>query len=247
MTKVKTIVAAVLLLMSYAQPLFAQSEHIYQSEDLTVSKLTEKTFVHVSYLSTESFGKVACNGLMVVDGGEAVVIDTPVNDSVASELIRWIREELDSRVKAVVATHFHEDCLGGLTAFHQSGATSYAHDLTIALAKEKEHKVPQQGFADSLEIPVGQEKVLCTFLGEGHTLDNSVCYVPSERVLFGGCLVKATGASEGNLEDANVDAWPATVTGVKHRFSDAAYVVPGHGKPGGSDLLDYTVRLFTKN
>ena len=59
--------------------------------------------------------------------------------------------------------------------------------------------------------------------------------------------MKATGASEGNLEDANVNAWPATVAGMKRRFNDAAYVVPGHGKPGGSDLLDYTIELFAKN
>ena len=211
-----------------------------------MSQLTEKTFVHVSYLSTESFGKVACNGLVVVDGGEAVIFDTPVNDSVSAELIRWIGDALGSQVKAVVATHFHEDCLGGLAAFHQAGVPSYAHDATVTFAKEKGTLVPQQGFADSLHLTVGTESVLATFLGEGHTLDNSVGYVSGERVLFGGCLVKAKGAGKGNLEDANVAAWPTTVTAVKHQFSDLEHVVPGHGTPGNGHLLDYTIKLFTE-
>ena len=106
--------------------------------------------------------------------------------------------------------------------------------------------IPQNGFDDVLELPVGNEKVHIEYLGEGHTRDNVVCYVPSDQVLFGGCLVKGVGASKGNLEDANVEAWPRTVANVKDTFPDAKIIVPGHGAPGGQGLLDYSKELFNK-
>ena len=40
---------------------------------------------------TESFGKVACNGMIVVDDDEAIVFDTPVNNEVSEELLKWLK------------------------------------------------------------------------------------------------------------------------------------------------------------
>ena len=62
--------------------------------------------------------------------------------------------------------------------------------------------------------------------------------------MFGGCLVKEVGAGKGNLEDANVATWPKTIRMLKAKYPDVKIVVPGHGKAGGAELLDYTVKLF---
>ena len=247
MNKIKPVLISLYLLLEFTPYSFSQSAPVDQSANLTITQLTDKTWVHTTYLQTQTFGKVACNGLIVVDGTEAIIMDTPTTDSIATELINWVQNELNSSVKAVVVTHFHEDCLGGLAAFHQAGIASYAYDSTLALAKKKGYPVPEYGFADSLKLPVGNQEVVCAFLGEGHTTDNTVCYVPNEKVLFGGCLIKAIGAKEGNLEDANPEAWPTTVLRVKRRFSDVGQVVPGHGEPGDASLLDYTIQLFSSH
>ena len=73
---------------------------------------------------------------------------------------------------------------------------------------------------------------------------NVVGYFPEDKVVFGGCLIKTVGAGKGNLEDANVAAWPATVSKVKATYSKAEIVIPGHGKTGGTELFDYTIKLF---
>jgi metallo-beta-lactamase class B len=216
----------------------------YRSENLEIYPITESTFIHVSYLQTQDFGKVACNGLIFVSEGEAIVFDTPTNDSVSHELINWVEQQLHCKIKAVVATHFHGDCLGGLTAFHEGGIASYANDLTIELAKEDNEIVPQNGFNNQQKIQIGKEEVICKFLGEGHTADNIVGYIPSEKVLFGGCLIKELNANEGFTGDANLNEWSNTVSNVKSEFNDVAFVVPGHGKYGDVRLLDYTIELF---
>ncbi|WP_452222165.1 alpha/beta hydrolase [Lacinutrix salivirga] len=76
------------------------------------------------------------------------------------------------------------------------------------------------------------------------TQDNIVGYVPSEKVLFGCCLVKSLNASEGNLSDSSIEDWSKTVEKLKNEFSEIENVVPGHGKSGGTELLDYTINQF---
>jgi len=110
----------------------------------------------------------------------------------------------------------------------------------------KNFPTPEKGFDNKLALKVGDRDVVTSFFGEGHTKDNVVGYFPSEKVMFGGCLIKELGAGKGNLEDANESAWPATVTNLKQTYPDVQVVIPGHGKPGDMALLDYTIKLFEK-
>ena len=81
-------------------------------------------------------------------------------------------------------------------------------------------------------------------MGEGHTRDNVVSYFLDEKVLFGGCLIKSLKSGKGNLADANTAEWSNTVKTIKRQFKDVEMVIPGHGKPGGIELLDYTIEMF---
>lgn len=216
----------------------------YQSEDLVIRKLADGVYLHTSFLETQDFGKVPCNGMVVADGGEAVVFDTPATDSISSALIAWVEHELHCKITAVIPTHFHADCLGGLGAFHKRGVPSYANNLTIVFATANGSVVPQHGFDDLLELMVGSKKVIADFIGEGHTRDNVVGYFPDKHILFGGCLVKAVGSDEGYLGDALVNRWALTGIKLKARYPEAKVVIPGHGELGDQSLLDYTIQLF---
>lgn len=219
---------------------------VYQSTSLQILQLADNSFQHISWKQTNDFGKVPCNGLVVRSGKAVVVFDTPINDSTATELIQWIRETLQCTIRAVVPTHFHDDCLGGLNAFHQHAVPSYAHYPTLELAKENRYTVPQNSFRDSLVLRVGGSPVVVKFFGEGHTKDNVVGYFPADHILFGGCLIKEVNASKGYLGDANLSAWSGTVTNIKQAYPAVKIVVPGHGEAGNQQLLDYTIQLFTK-
>ena len=217
-----------------------------QAQKVLLKQLSENTFVHTSYLQTDDYGHVPCNGLVVRNGQQALIFDTPTDDQSAKELIRLVQDSLLCKIMTVVPTHFHSDCLGGLKAFHEAGIPSIANELTLELAKNSGVEIPKNGFRDSLILEIGRGKVVIKFLGQGHTRDNVVGYFPSEDVLFGGCLMKELGASKGYLGDANVDEWSATVEKVKKEFPRVKRVVPGHGEAGDSSLLDYTQKLFTK-
>lgn len=225
---------------------FTGDSIVYQTDNLIIQRLSEHIYVHTSFLNTETFGKVDCNGMIVVNGAEAIVFDTPADDASSEELIHYLAEKLQCRIKAVIPTHFHEDCVAGLEKFNARDIPAFASRMTIELLKDNNSNFSQpiNAFDGSLALDAGGKAVVVEYFGEGHTKDNVVGYFPEDNALFGGCLIKASGASKGNLADANVNAWSSTVSKLRQKYPQAAIVIPGHGKPGGAELLDYTVGLF---
>ena len=216
----------------------------YQSENLKIEQISKNIFVHISYLNTKSYGKYPCNGMIYINDNEAIVFDAPTNNKASSELIKWIGKK---DIKAVVVTHFHIDCLGGLQEFHSNGIKSFATNKTIKLANKDTKILPKNSFDGKMKFYIGNEVVYAKFLGQGHTKDNIIGYIPSKKTLFGGCLIKHLNAPKGNLADANTEEWSKTVTKIKREFPEIENVIPGHGNSGGVELLDYTINLFTNN
>jgi metallo-beta-lactamase class B len=213
----------------------------YESEIIKIEKINNNVFKHISYLETKDYGKVSCNGMIFVKNNEAIIYDTPTNNEASKALINWFEK---TNIKAVIVTHFHIDCLGGLQVFHSNGIKSYSNKLTIELAKKDKQVLPENGFDNKLEINVGGTKVFAQFFGEGHTKDNIVGYIPTAKTLFGGCLIKALDASKGNLNDANTMEWSKSVSRIEKQMPKLEIIIPGHGKSGGIELLEYTIDLF---
>ncbi len=241
---IKVFFLSALFSLSYLFGQTQENKKIIISDDLELVPLSEHVFLHTSYMESAGYGRFPCNGLVFVSRDSAIIIDTPVNDSLSVQLLSWLNGK-GIRTIAVIPTHWHNDNLGGLKAFHEAGIRSYAYSLTLQLAAQHQYEVPQVPFSDSMNLQVGREIVKCKFLGAGHSLDNIVVWIPSERILFGGCLVRAAGSvGLGYTADGNVEAWPNTILEVMKEYPDAAIVIPGHGLPGGKELLWHTYQLL---
>lgn len=46
--------------------------------------------------------------MIAADNHEAIVFDTPADDTSSAELITLMHQELNCTIKAVIPTHFHE-------------------------------------------------------------------------------------------------------------------------------------------
>ncbi len=214
------------------------------SGDITLTQVSPHTWVHTSVANLDGFAGVSSNGLVVISEGEALLLDTPANDAQTETLVRFIADSLHARVTRFVPNHWHADCMGGLGWLQSQGVDSYANRMTIEEALKHGKPVPGHGFGKSVKLRTGKVAVICRYEGGGHTPDNTVAWIPSEKVLFGGCLVKDAQATWiGNTADADMEAWPGTIERLKRRYKDATVVVPGHGPWGGTELLDNTLRL----
>ena len=105
--------------------------------------------------------------------------------------------------------------------------------------------LPMYTFERRMTMQLGCEQVILIYPGHAHSPDNIVAYLPSEKVLFGGCMIKSARSGKGYLGVADVEEWPNTLDRVRENFGDAVWVIPGHGKSGGMELLDATVRIIS--
>jgi metallo-beta-lactamase class B len=227
---------------------FGQEQKIKISNDLELRKISEHVYIHISYYDLQSYKHVPANGLVYLRGGESYIVDTPWTDELTRVLLDWIQDSLKSEIKGVIPTHWHQDCMGGLREVKNAGIKSYGLELTRDIARSKNLPEPAVGFRDSLMLKLGLSNIICYYVGAGHTVDNIVVWLPEERVLFGGCMVKALGQKNlGFTGDADLQEWPKSLKNLLSKFPDCRIVVPGHGAHGNLDLIHHTLKLLETN
>ncbi len=239
----KTLIISILIIIPIT--ISASSTTSFKiSEQLSVTKLNERSYIHTSYSKLENGNTRSSNGFIYVINKKAIVFDTPISNKISEELINWIENGLGAKIKSVIISHFHDDATGGLAAFKAHGITSYAHTETTESLWLKKKTLPDNSFSKRLKLMHEKMDVLNIFMGAGHSPDNIVTYFANENILFGGCLVKAIGDDQGNIQDANLEEWSHTISKIQSSFPGVKIVIPGHGTHGGSELLTYTKELF---
>lgn len=242
----KTILINAVFVLSALFYAGAQNGQDYKiNSDLLITSLSENTYMHVSWSESEQFGRFSSNGMIYLANGKAYLFDSPVSEEQTTNLLRWIKDSLKADVAAFVPNHWHDDCMGGLAVIKQLGIPSFACNLTCEEAKKHGLPVPDSSFTDSLVFGSGEHRMICRYLGPGHTIDNIIVWIPSENILFAGCMVKALASkSPGYTADADMEQWPVTLKKVLDTFHGNILVIPGHGEPGGRELIEHTISLL---
>lgn len=217
----------------------ASDQDVELSPDLYLRRLAPNVWVHTTH-SAPADGSVPANGLLVLRERDSVLVDTGWTPAQARQLVAWARDVARRPVRTAIVTHAHPDRIGGMSALAELGIPVLALDLTAERAKGQ-GAAPTETFRGAANV----DGLEVFFPGPGHTPDNVVVWIPKARVLFAGCLVKAASATDlGNLADSDPGAWPASLKAAAGRFPNAQVVVPGHGKPGGPELIAHTLELL---
>lgn len=234
-----------LLCLYIATVNYAQTHtQIKVNNDITLVKISDNAFIHISYTNDTQFGRFPSNGLILINNNEAFLFDTPITILQTEELVDFITDSLKLKIIGFVPNHWHNDCTGGLEYLKGIGVKTYANQLTIDILKEKGLPYPEIGFKDSLQLFLCDKEILCYYLGAAHSMDNILVWIPSEKILFAGCMAKSTNSTNlGNTVDGNLNAYPTTIQKVIDKFPDAKIVIPGHGNFGGIELLNHTYRI----
>jgi glyoxylase-like metal-dependent hydrolase (beta-lactamase superfamily II) len=238
------IATAVVVLSCVSGPPPAPQGAIALRADVYVQALVPGVWRHVSYHRFSGVEYIPSNGLVVRGAGGALIIDTAWNPEKTAAVFSWAEANVGP-ISAVVVTHAHDDRLGGLAEVQRRGIPSYALAETVQLAAQDGwppigHGVTSPFALDSLGVS-GE----LLFPGPGHTTDNSTVWLREPRVLAGGCLVRASASTAmGNTSQGDLEGWPRAVATLQQRYPDVRIVVPGHGEPGGPELLAHTHELL---
>ncbi|WDE10164.1 VMB family subclass B1 metallo-beta-lactamase [Thalassomonas haliotis] len=229
----------ILLILLVPCLVFANNE---SAKQLKIKKLSDNVYQHISFKRVEPWGLVEASGLVVINGAEVHMIDTPWTTQGTKELIKWI-EAQGLTLKNTVVTHFHEDASGDLAFLNDLKIKTYATSLTNKRLKSNRKETSSDEIStNTFELADGVVSIF--YPGAGHTEDNIVVWLPKEKILFGGCFVRSLHAkSLGNTGDAVIDEWSNSIQKVINRYPDIKLVVPGHGKVGDASLLTHTQKL----
>ncbi|MGH2454373.1 MAG: MBL fold metallo-hydrolase [bacterium] len=191
-----------------------------------------------------------------VIGADAALIIDPLIAPAHGRLVREaLRRHTDAPVRLVALTHHHTDHSLGGAIFAAEGAEVVAHracrermatEHPALIAERRGAAATRDLFADALPVlptvtfdegltlHIGGVEVEVWHPGWGHTPGDAFFYLPAERVAVCGDLVWS--AYHTNYEDADL---AGAREGLRALAAlDADTFIPGHGPPGGPELLD---------
>ncbi len=214
--------------------------------EVQLRQIGRDVWVHVSTWRFDDGTTYPSNGLIVRDGDGLLLVDPAWGAEATAALLDAIDTEIGLPVRRAVVTHFHDDRVAGADVLAARGIEVFGTPLTRRLAAAAGNVVPAfslVGLATpGSAVRVGSVEVF--YPGAGHSPDNLVVYVPAGNVLFGGCAVhEASRETVGNVADADLSSWPVALRRVRDRYREAEVVVPGHGVPGGPELLDRSIEI----
>ena len=237
----KDLVSLVLLVMTLA------CNHAVASGQVPAFKieaLADDVFLHTSYRDIKGYGVLDSNGLIVIDGDAAYLVDTPWSEEDTARLLAWLTQR-GYELKASVSTHWHDDRTAGIGLLNSKKIPTYASRLTNRVLREKELPLATHVF-DSEVFTLLEDRIELFYPGPGHSEDNIVAWLPRQKLLFGGCLLRAMGwKSAGNLSDANLGEWGNSIRRIENRYPEIHLVVPGHGEPGREQMMEHTFSIVT--
>ncbi len=211
---------------------------------LTISPLTGDFYVFVTY-NTYQGTSFPANAMYLVTDEGVVLFDTPWDTTQFQRLLDSIKIRHNKNVVMCLATHFHKDRTVGLDFFRQKGVKTYTTKQTDAICKERDEKRAEFLIEKDTVFSVGRHQFQTYYSGPGHSPDNIVVWFDKEKILYGGCLIKSVDASDlGNLADANVNEWGATIHSIQRKFKNPRFIITGHQDWTSKKSLDHTLTLL---
>lgn len=235
-----------LLVLSFftigARPTHAAENSV---KDVTLTQLAPHVWMHTSTGIVDG-SPVPANGVVLETSKGLVMIDTPWDDSLTDQLLQRLKQQFpDKQVTDAIVTHAHDDRIGGLNTLYKNRVKVHSTKLTADLAEQRGFDRPLGDLKKVTKMRFGGIDVETYYPGKGHTKDNITVWLPQEKLLFGGCLIKALETQEiVPTPDFYPDHWPHAVENVIKRYNDINIVVPGHGNPGDDRLLTHTLSLL---
>lgn len=196
------------------------------------------------------------NSAVYVGRDHVTVVGATWTPQTAEMLVAEIRKITPLPITEVIDTNHDPDRIGGNATFKQIGAkiiaTAQIRELIekdgAAVVKQTQAALPSYPdipivlpdtvYPSDFELQNG--KVRALYLGPSHKVDDIFVYFPEEKVLYGGCSLKA---QLGNMDGADLVEYPKTLQKLKALPIDV--IIAGHyAAVQPPDLIDrYIVML----
>jgi cyclase len=204
-----------------------------------------------------------CNNIIIEMKDYLIVVDANFPSGARAAMLDAKR--ISSKpVKYVFDTHHHGDHLYGNPIWTQAGSTTLAFKgvaeelkrleparwqaaakgrKDVAELNREGPEPPKQDINEEMFVlNDGSRKVEFRHFGWAHTRGDGFVYIPKEQVLCTGDAV-VNGPYNATM-DANIGNWPVVLAAAAKLKVKS--VLPGHGVPGGRELIVGQAQFFTE-
>jgi glyoxylase-like metal-dependent hydrolase (beta-lactamase superfamily II) len=204
-----------------------------------------------------------CNNIIIEMKDYLIVVDANF-PSGAQAAMADAKKVSSKPVKYVFDTHHHGDHAYGNVIWTRAGATTLAYKGVAEEMKRYEPgrwqdtgktrkdvgdlklpsvEPPKQTFDKTpFVLEDSSRRVEFHFFGWAHTRGDGFVYLPKEKILCTGDAV--TNGPYNYTNDANIANWPKVAQAAQKL--DVTRVLPGHGVPGGKEVLAGEERFMTE-
>ena len=211
---------------------------------LRITRLTGDFYVFTTYHDYKG-NPFSSNSMYLVTDSGVVMFDTPWDTTQFQPLLDSIKARHQKNVTLCMATHFHEDRTAGLAYYRQQGISTYTTKMTDSLAAVHNAKRAERLIDKDTVFRVGQYSFETWYPGQGHSPDNIIIWFGEQKIIYGGCLIKSVEAKDpGNLSDANLKEWPATIRRIQKKCKHPNFIITGHQDFLSKNALEHTLQLL---
>ncbi|WP_264551281.1 subclass B1 metallo-beta-lactamase [Flavobacterium sp. N2038] len=231
--------ASIVLFLVIFSNTFGQSKN----SPLQISHLTGDFYVYKTFHDYKGT-LISANAMYLVTDKGVVLFDAPWDKTQFQPLLDSIKAKHHKEVVMLFGTHSHEDRAGGFDFYKKKGIKTYSIKLTDDILKKNNEGRAEFIIPNDKTFKVGQYTFEVYYPGKGHAPDNIVVWFAKEKVLYGGCFVKSTVATDlGYLGDADVKEWQKSIKKVQTKFKNPVYIIPGHDDWTNIESLNHTQKL----
>jgi cyclase len=184
------------------------------------------------------------NSGIVLGEKAVVVIDTKMSKA-SDSLYMFAKANAGTKPIMVINTHYHPDHTRGNKFYDGSEIYIGSYEKDFLKKNVEPENQPTKFVKDSLTLDLGNEQVHLYNLGQAHTLNDLIVYLPSHHVVFTGDLIfnhinpvlmKPSGAS--------VQKWISALEFMLKRWGTSTFV-PGHGLIGDKTIVAAMIEYFS--
>ena len=231
-----------LICFFYLAKLFAQSKN----NNLKISHLKGDFYIYETYNYYKG-SRIGANAMYLVTDSGVVMFDTPWDSTQFQPLLDSIKAKHNKNVVLCFSTHFHEDRTGGLEYYRQKNIKTYTTFFTDSMSKMKGMKRAEFLIKKDTVFTVANYSFQTIYPGKGHAPDNIVLWFEKEKILYGGCLIKSVDDNSlGNLSDASISDYAATLKKVQQKCKRPKYIITGHNDYTSKKSLRHTLKMAEK-
>ena len=180
-------------------------------------------------------GEGGNSGVLFSDSA-VLVIDTKVKTG-AERMRRWIDDRAGKKKIYIINTHIHKDHTAGNHLYSNPDIIAGDYGNMFWNAVNSREDLPNHWLSDTMTLRIGDELVFIHNIGQAHSFNDVIVYLPKRKVLFTGDVVlnKVHPFLDEHV-GANVDNYLTAIDDMLFTY-DPKIVVPGHGDPGDKSTI----------